>query len=200
MPLSEEQVLKMKQKRETILQQAILLFAERGYDDTTIAKVAKASGVSFGSVFTYFENKDQLFHAAVTEPLQEHSLKLLDFDPQASEPLLELERMVTNHIKIFAAFDSYLRLVVQVVGYYNRFAHSFVELDAFHNIFREKIAELLINGQEKGLLHVQDPKYVATAYMSLLIGLRVNLTDEPQSNMWEKFVPFAMQLFGPKNR
>lgn len=200
MPLSEEQVLKMKQKRETILQQAVLLFAERGYDDTTIAKVAKASGVSFGSVFTYFENKDQLFHAAVTEPLQEHSVKLLDFDPQASEPLLELERMVTNHIKMFAAFDSYLRLVVQVVGYYNRFANSFAELDAFHNSFRTKIAELLINGQEKGLLHVQDPKYVATAYMSLLIGLRVNLTDEPQSNMWEKFVPFAMQLFGPKNR
>ncbi|MGG4450511.1 TetR/AcrR family transcriptional regulator [Brevibacillus porteri] len=200
MPLSEEQVLKMKQKRETILQQAVLLFAERGYDDTTIAKVAKASGVSFGSVFTYFENKDQLFHAAVTELLQEHSVKLLDFDPQASEPLLELERMVTNHIKLFAAFDSYLRLVVQVVGYYNRFAHSFAELDAFHNTFRTKIAELLINGQEKGLLHVQDPKYVATAYMSLLIGLRVNLTDVPQSNMWEKFVPFAMQLFGPKNR
>lgn len=200
MPLSEEQVLKMKQKRETILQQAVLSFAEHGYDDTTIAKVAKASGVSFGSVFTYFENKDQLFHAAVTEPLQEHSVKLLDFDPQASEPLLELERMVTNHIKIFAAFDSYLRLVVQVVGYYHRFAHSFAELDAFHNIFRTKIAELLINGQEKGLLHVQDPKYAATAYTSLLIGLRVNLTDEPQSNMWEKFVPFAMQLFGPKNR
>ncbi|BAH45343.1 MULTISPECIES: TetR/AcrR family transcriptional regulator [Brevibacillus] len=199
MPLSEEQVLKMKQKRETILQQAILLFAERGYDDTTIAKVAKASGVSFGSVFTYFENKDQLFHAAVTEPLQEHSVKLLDFDPQASELLLELERMVTNHIKMFAAFDLYLRLVVQVVGYYNRFPYSFAELDAFHNIFREKIAELLVNGQQKGLLHVQDPKYVATAYMSLLIGLRVNLTDEPQSNMWEKFVPVAMQLFGPKN-
>lgn len=200
MPLSEEQVLKMKQKRETILQQAILLFAERGYDDTTIAKVAKASGVSFGSVFTYFENKDQLFHAAVTEPLQEHSVKLLDFDPQASELLLELERMVTNHIKMFAAFDLYLRLVVQVVGYYNRFPYSFAELDAFHNIFREKIAELLVNGQQKGLLHVQDPKYVATAYLSLLIGLRVNLTDEPQSNMWEKFVPVAMQLFGPKNR
>ncbi|NQF15514.1 TetR/AcrR family transcriptional regulator [Brevibacillus sp. HB1.3] len=200
MPLSEEQVLKMKQKRETILQQAILLFAERGYDDTTIAKVAKASGVSFGSVFTYFENKDQLFHAAVTEPLQEHSVKLLDFDPQASEPLLELERMVTNHIKMFAEFDSYLRLVVQVVGYYNRFPYSFAELDSFHNIFREKIAELLVNGQQKGLLHVQDPKYVATAYLSLLIGLRVNLTDEPQSNMWEKFVPVALQLFGPKNR
>ncbi|TKI54207.1 TetR/AcrR family transcriptional regulator [Brevibacillus antibioticus] len=200
MPLSEEQVLKMKQKRETILQQAILLFAERGYDDTTIAKVAKASGVSFGSVFTYFENKDQLFHAAVTEPLQEHSVKLLDFDPRASEPLLELERMVTNHIKMFAAFDSYLRLVVQVVGYYNRFPYSFSELDAFHNLFRSKIAELLVNGQEKGFLHVQDSKYVATAYMSLLIGLRVNLTDEPQSNMWEKFVPVAMQLFGPKNR
>lgn len=200
MPLSEEQVLKMKQKRETILQQAILLFAEHGYNDTTIAKVAKASGVSFGSVFTYFENKDQLFHAAVTEPLQEAADRLLDFDAQAAEPLVELEKMVIHHIRIFASFDAYLRLVVQVVGYYNRFAASFAELDAFHNNFREKIAELLTNGQEKGLLHVQDPKYVATAYTSLLIGLRVNLTDEPSSKMWEKFVPYAMQLFGPKNR
>ncbi|MFX6387382.1 helix-turn-helix domain-containing protein, partial [Acinetobacter baumannii] len=54
MPLSDAQVQKMKQKRETILEQAIQMFAEHGYNDTTIAKVAKASGVSFGSVFTYF--------------------------------------------------------------------------------------------------------------------------------------------------
>ena len=199
MALSDSQVQKMKQKRETILEQATLMFAEHGYNDTTIAKVAKASGVSFGSVFTYFENKDQLFFAAVVEPLQVYAPKLLDFDPNARQPKEELAGMVAKHIKIFSSFGTYLRLVVQVIGYHNRFSEAFAELDAFHNTFRAKIGELVKNGQERGELQIQDAKYAATAYTSFLIGLRVNLTDSPDSQMWEKFVPFAMQLFGAKN-
>ncbi|MGG4498182.1 TetR/AcrR family transcriptional regulator [Brevibacillus reuszeri] len=198
MPLSDEQVQKMKQKRETILEQAIQLFAEHGYNDTTIAKVAKASNVSFGSVFTYFENKDQLFYAAVVEPLHEYSVQLLDFDPQAKDAVLELEKMVTKHLRIIAKFDTYLRLVVQVIGYHNRFPEPFAQLDQFHDTFRAQVGELLKNGQKQEALYEQDAKYVATAYMSLLIGLRVNLTDSPDSQMWTSFVPFAMQLFGPK--
>ncbi|GED25078.1 hypothetical protein BAG01nite_11800 [Brevibacillus agri] len=198
MPLSDAQVQKMKQKRETILEQAIQMFAEHGYNDTTIAKVAKASGVSFGSVFTYFENKDQLFYAAVVEPLRVYAKELLDFDSNAEDTVAELRKMVTAHIKIFSSFETYLRLVVQVIGYHNRFAEPFAELDAFHNTFRGKIGELVKKGQEQGQLQVRDANYAATAYTSLLIGLRVNLTDSPDSQMWEKFVPFAMQLFGPK--
>lgn len=44
-------------KRRAILQAARELFASQGYDDTTIAEIAKAAGVAVGTVYLYFENK-----------------------------------------------------------------------------------------------------------------------------------------------
>src|SRR5205807_6350092 len=38
-------------------------FARKGYHATTMADVAKAARISYGSVYWYFDSKDALFHA-----------------------------------------------------------------------------------------------------------------------------------------
>ncbi|SDJ84424.1 TetR/AcrR family transcriptional regulator [Sediminibacillus albus] len=198
MPLSEQQLQNMNAKREKILEQAITLFSGQGYNDTTISKVAKASGVSFGSVFTYFPTKEDLFHHAVTDRLDEYATILLNFTTEAEDPVAELENMVNTHIKLFSSVGTYLRLIAQVIGQHQRFQRQFTELDTFHDQFRYKIAKLVENGQEKGLLNSNlQPIYAATSYSSFLMGLRLNLIDGPEHDVWDAFKPFAMQLFGP---
>ncbi|RNA66671.1 TetR/AcrR family transcriptional regulator [Alteribacter keqinensis] len=198
MPLSENQIKNMEQKRERILYESVVLFSELGFEGTTIKKVAKAAEVSFGSVFTYFENKDQLFHATVTEPLADYERSLLDFDPQANDPVKELESMVVKHIEVFSSISHYLNLVVHVISHNKKFPDTFTVLDAFHQNLRNQVRELVAAGQKKGVLREQDPTYAAVAYTSLLMGLRLNLTDEPDSDTWEHLVPSTVQLFGPK--
>ncbi|WP_245680552.1 TetR/AcrR family transcriptional regulator [Bacillus marinisedimentorum] len=188
----------MKEKRQKIIEESIGLFSEQGYEGTTMKQIAGAAGVSFGSIFTYFENKEELFHCAVVEPLEDYSKQILNFNPEAQDTLDELKRMVTNQISLFARFGTYLNLVVQVISHHHRFEKTFEELDAFHDSFRAKLVKLIETGQRKELLYHQDPLFIATSYTSLLMGLRVNLTEEPDSDVWEKFAPFAMQLFGPK--
>src|SRR5829696_4018477 len=56
-----------QQRRREILAAARSLFAERGYHDTTIADVARGSGLSYGVVYWYFASKDELFHALMAE-------------------------------------------------------------------------------------------------------------------------------------
>lgn len=52
-----------ERRREVILSAAKRVFAKKGYHATTIADVAKAARISYGSVYWYFESKDALFHA-----------------------------------------------------------------------------------------------------------------------------------------
>lgn len=52
-----------EQRREEILAAAKATFAAKGFHATTIGDVAKAAGVSYGSIYWYFESKDALFHA-----------------------------------------------------------------------------------------------------------------------------------------
>ncbi|SET65002.1 transcriptional regulator, TetR family [Oceanobacillus limi] len=197
MPLSEEQRQNMKKRRQKILNTAVYLFATEGYEGTTIKKIAEAADVSFGNVFTYFKDKEQLFYAAVVEPLEAISDQILDFNENAEDPLLELQEMVKKDIQLFAGEQNYLTLVVQVVGQYQRFPEPFDQLNQFHDHWREKVGRLIENGQHKGLLKKQASMPVATLYTSLLIGIRLNNTDTRYSDMWAQYITPAFQLFGP---
>ncbi|PFA63183.1 TetR family transcriptional regulator [Bacillus sp. AFS015802] len=47
-------------KRESIVASSLVLFAERGYDATTIPMIATSAGVGAGTIYRYFENKEVL--------------------------------------------------------------------------------------------------------------------------------------------
>src|SRR5947207_15855337 len=49
-----------KKTKEKIVQAAIRLFQERGYEKTTSNDIAAAAGVSVGSFYVYFTDKRQL--------------------------------------------------------------------------------------------------------------------------------------------
>src|SRR5436190_4359828 len=52
---------KKLQTRQQIADQAMRLFAERGFDAVTVAEVAAAAGVSEKTVYNYFPTKEDLF-------------------------------------------------------------------------------------------------------------------------------------------
>jgi AcrR family transcriptional regulator len=52
--------LEHRQRRKYILDCAEKLFAEKGFDGVTVADIAKASEFSVGSLYLFFESKDEL--------------------------------------------------------------------------------------------------------------------------------------------
>ena len=54
-----------KEKRDRILNVAIKEFADNGFEHTSIQQIAKKAGISVGSVYKYFENKETMFSMVV---------------------------------------------------------------------------------------------------------------------------------------
>jgi AcrR family transcriptional regulator len=52
----------MTEKKELILQTALRLFSEQGYEATPTNRIAKEAGVSEGLIFRHFENKEGLLY------------------------------------------------------------------------------------------------------------------------------------------
>ena len=51
---------KKQQTRETIARAALRLFAQRGYDETTLADIAEAADVAPRTIFAYFDSKEDI--------------------------------------------------------------------------------------------------------------------------------------------
>jgi len=67
-------------KRRQILDGARRLFMELGFDAASMGEIAKAAGVSKGTLYVYFSDKNALFEAIVEEVGSVHTASTLDLD------------------------------------------------------------------------------------------------------------------------
>lgn len=59
------------EKRERILRVITEEFANNGFNNTSISQIASKSGISVGSVYKYFENKEEIFKMVVEDGLSQ---------------------------------------------------------------------------------------------------------------------------------
>lgn len=80
----------MKQdKRDLILAAALELFAERGFDGTTVPMIVEKSGVSAGTIYRYFENMEALVNSLFQECVTGFSEKLQANYPASATDVYE---------------------------------------------------------------------------------------------------------------
>jgi AcrR family transcriptional regulator len=77
-----------------LLSAALDLFVEKGYSGTRLEDVAARAGVSKGTLYLYFENKEELFKAVVREnivsPLAEAAQEVREFDGPSADLVRKL--------------------------------------------------------------------------------------------------------------
>jgi AcrR family transcriptional regulator len=81
---------KSARTRSTIIDAALRLFRERGYDATTMRAIAAEAGVSVGNAYYYFSSKEQLIQGFYDRAQVEHAA--------ASRPVLDGSRDLTARI------------------------------------------------------------------------------------------------------
>ncbi len=104
---------KNKPKYKQIIDAAVVVIAENGYHQAQVSKIAKQAGVADGTIYLYFENKEDILISLFTEKLTslvEKIENLIAGDLTASEKLLV---MIENHCKNLND-DRHLAIVTQL--------------------------------------------------------------------------------------
>ena len=116
--------LVVRARREQIVEAATRVFAQKGFRRATTREVARAAGVSEGTIYNYFEDKDALL-MAILERLNETERRAEDFE----------EGMATD----FPGFlKEYLRRRMSLI-WENR------------EVFRVVLSEMLVNAELREL-------------------------------------------------
>src|SRR6185436_5747841 len=91
-------------RREAILSAASMLFGRQGYHATSVADVIAAAGISRGTFYLYFDNKDSIFLELMERFIQRIIAVLEVVDPQGENPTFKIYENVRRVVDV--VFDN----------------------------------------------------------------------------------------------
>ncbi len=169
------------ERRSDILGAAKKVFARKGYHATTIAEIAKAAKLSYGSIYWYFDSKDALFHALMeseARALRDHVTEALVSTPADESPEAPFVAAVRATFEFFEADRAVVKLL---------FRDSYALGDRFEKLlfglyeeFVGDIEVIVADAGERGLIIDAPPRMVAFSVAALVgqIAHRRLVTDD----------------------
>ena len=154
-------------KRERILRAAIDVFAESGYFNAKVTDIAKAAGVADGTIYLYFDGKEEL----LTTIFREHTRNYLQSLERDLAPVRRPEeriRIAVRHHLETLGRDRALAVVAQVelrhsIKYMSLLSHQ--EVGDYLGILRKIVEQGQADGVFRRTLH---PQLVAKALFGVL--------------------------------
>lgn len=98
-------------RRAQIIEAAISCFLEKGYTNTSMSDIIKASGLSSGSIYSHFSGKEDILNTAINERLN-NIKEIYETLPQGAGPQDILETIHTNQL-VNDNFSAMLRIRVE---------------------------------------------------------------------------------------
>jgi AcrR family transcriptional regulator len=172
----------VEDRREQIIDAAMRVFAEKGFDKATNKDIANEAGITAGLIYHYFKSKEDLLRAI----LEEHSpLRLLQMMP---ENFLEMEvesvlHFLAQQLLNIAEDEHYLRLarVYLVEAIHHPESISF-SLAGMQEVF-DFLVSYLAAKMESGTLRRTDPGMVVQVFGGSLMAfvIRRQIMRDPIS-------------------
>lgn len=170
-------------KRERILRAAIDVFAQNGYFNAKVSEIARAAGVADGTIYLYFDGKEDLLISIFREYTRDYLLSLERDLANVNRAEERMRITIRHHLEALGR-DKALAIVWQVelrhsLKFMTLLSHQ--EVADYLNILR-KIVE---QGQNEGVFRkTLHPQLVAKAVFGILDEMVTSwMLSEKDSNL-----------------
>ncbi len=179
-------------RRDEILAAAKRAFSRKGFHATRISDVAEETDLSYGSVYWYFESKDELYDALLAGV--ESELRAAILESVSSDTSADVEKAIHRAIAgTFSYFDSdhdAVRLMFRVRG-------SGAAKDptgGLYDRFAGDLEALVVDAQRDGLMAPGNPSVIAFAIAALIGQFAVRRLTETDSMSADEVAGFVLGL------
>jgi len=166
-----------EKKRERFLREAAMLFAERGFNQTDVAELARRAGVAKGSIYDYFENKEELYLHICRDGIQRSREAIYDdLDPDW-DVYRQIEHIFRQGARFVLRYPEYLILYTNISSAgMERFSNQMsLEVEKFT---ADHLKQLIRRDIKKGLIRDDvDINFTAFWVNSLYIILMTSLVS-----------------------
>jgi AcrR family transcriptional regulator len=187
-------------KRRQIIEGARAVFLARGFDAASMGDIAKAAGVSKGTLYVYFTDKDALFAAIVQSECAMLTEGVFDFDHADHD----VETALLSHGKAFvrAIADpgrlSSFRTVIAVAERMPDLGRRVYEAGPAIGI--AKLADYLRAQVDAGVLEIEDcevaaAQFIESCHATLFKPMLFNFGGPPKPERVDHVVGIAVRTF-----
>lgn len=169
----------MKETRELIIRTARKMFAKKGVTETTMDDIAKEARIGKGTIYHYFDSKEELFCAILDLDFAEAKGELEKNAQQETEPDKKLTAYITARLK----------LMVKLSGFYSMFSKDYLDYygyikkvyEKYSNFENSMVKGFLSDGAQKGIFSIDDPDYAAFFIVQCILGSEYQIgIDKPE--------------------
>jgi AcrR family transcriptional regulator len=142
--------MKFNEKQIEILLVAEQLFAEEGFDGTSVREIAKIANINVAMISYYFGSKEKLLEALVLYRISGLQLHLESLSTENISPIEKIEKLIEYYIQRINSN----RCLYQIVHFELSTTKRELNLEEFTQVKRNnlKLLENIIHeGQEKGI-------------------------------------------------
>lgn len=167
-----------RKTQRAVLDAAAAEFGERGFHDSSIVSITARAGVALGTFYTYFESKDALFRALVSDISDQVRASVKDHLTHPEVGTLERER---DAFVAFLAFARAHKELYRIIDEAEFVAND--EWRAHYENAAHRILARLRDGEARGELSgpIDEAHAWAIMGMNVFLGLRygVQQPDRP---------------------
>ncbi len=175
MGLKERKQREKEQKRQKIIASARKLFLERGYKRTSINEIAKAAQLSPGTIYLYFDNKDDLYTALSISMLKQVNKQMknaLDKGSLGNEE--QLSSLKTAFLSMFECDPKILLNLFHLQSTETLKKLPLNKIKQMKELSRQFInamVKIISNAMDGGLLRNENPVAVADIIWGVFSGV-----------------------------
>jgi len=187
-------------KRRQIVEGARAVFLAQGFDAASMNDIARAAGVSKGTLYVYFKHKEQLFEAIIEQECEAQAEGIFDLDPDDHDVAAVLTRLGNTYARFLCRPEkaSAIRTVIAIADRMPDLGRKFYERGPARGIVR--LADYIAAQVRAGLLVVEDFEIAAAQFMeacqaTLYKSMIFNFAGVPRPEQIERVVRIAVATF-----
>lgn len=187
-------------KRRQILEGARTIFLSQGFDAASMGEIAKAAGVSKGTLYVYFQSKEELFGAIVRHECRTQAEGIFEFNADDHDVEAVLKRLGNAYVRFLChkGSSSPLRTVIAIAERMPEIGKAFYETGPSRGI--AALAAYLDSQNQAGALNVGDTEIAAAQFMdacqsTLFKPVLFNFAPIPSDERIAHVVDIAVRTF-----
>lgn len=162
----------MNKTKRKIFETSMKLFAEKGYDATSIDEITSAVGVAKGTLYYHFSSKEEIFNFLVEEGMKLLKNSIEIKTSKCNSTIDKLKAISLIQLKTVKKYENLLMIVLsQALGTDSRNVFCKNKVIEYINVVQNIIEE----GQKNGELEKLDSEIMASEIFSLTYSCLIYL-------------------------